>query len=215
MEEYNLAALRRAVALDMLDDEEYDPDIIDRAINRAQREIYNKYELSFQEKIFSGTIPAGSTMFKYPSDVALVQNHVITSPDGAQMNIENKYLNFRDFTRLFPNPGSNSPGPISYWTSYGGNILTSCPTDKEYTLDLYYIKKPAKLIADTDVPEIPEEFGELLILGAYIRITKRNEDTDLAKIAIQDYATQLNDLVNRYGYRKTGPIKMKNMQRSV
>ena len=210
--EYNLAEIRRAVAVDMLDDEEFDPAIIDRAINRAQREIFNQFELSFMEKIFSGIIPVNSTIFKYPSDLALPQNHVVTSPEGSQKNIESLYMPFRNFTAVYPNPANNEAGEISRWTSYGGNILTSAPTDREYTLDLYYIKKPELLLADGDVPEIPEEFSELLVLGAYIRIAKRNEDTDLAQIALQDYAGQLNKLVERYGYRKTGPIKMQNKQ---
>lgn len=63
------------------------------------------------------------------------------------------------------------------------------------------------------MPDIPEEFAELLELGAYIRIAKRNEDLDLAQVTLQDYATQLNQLAERYSGRMTGPIKMKNMQR--
>lgn len=206
--EYNLAGLRQIIVLDMLDDEEYDPAIVDRAINRAQREIFNQFELSFMEKIFSGTVPEGSTFFKYPADLALAQNHVVSAPDGTQRNIDSSYIPYKQFTRMYPTPQNNKPGPIGHWTSYAGNIITSAPTDQEYTLDVYYIKKPALLLADTDVPEIPEEFSELLTLGAYIRIAKRNEDLDLAQIALQDYAAQLNRLVERYGYRMTGPIKM-------
>ena len=85
--DYTLATVRRDVVLDMLDDEEYDPGIVDRAINRAQREIFNQYELTFQEKIFSGTVPEASTMLRYPDDIALAQDHVITSPDGVQRSI--------------------------------------------------------------------------------------------------------------------------------
>ena len=210
--DYNLATLRRDLALDMLDDEEYTPEILDRAINRAIREIYNQFELSFMEKIFSGTVPENSIMFRYPTDLALAQSHVLTAPDGVERKLDESYLPFQDFNRIYPTPANNKPGAPTHWTSYGGNILLSHPTDKEYTLDIYYIKKPAKLLADIDVPEIPEEFAELILLGAYIRIAKRNEDTDLAQMAIQDYAGQLNKLVERYGYRKTGPIKMKNKQ---
>lgn len=210
--DYNLSTLRRDLALDLLDDEEYEPAILDRAINRAVREIYNQFELSFMEKIFSGSIPQESIMFKYPDDLALAQSHVLTAPDGVQRTMDNSYMPWRDFNRIYPTPASNKPGAPTHWTSYGGNILLSQPTDKEYTLDIFYLKKPAKLLADTDVPEIPEEFSELILLGAYIRIAKRNEDTDLAQMALGDYAGQLNKLVERYGYRRTGPVKMKNRQ---
>lgn len=213
--EYTLSELRRDVAIDMLDDEEYDAGIIDRALNKTQREIFNQFELTFQEKIFSGTIPTASTMFKYPTDLALAQDHIVTSPDGQQSSLKHLYIPFERFNQMYPTPANNKPGPITAWTSYGGNIITSAPTDQEYTIDFYYIKKPALLKADTDVPEIPEEFSELLVLGAYIRIAKRNEDLDLANVAVQDYAAMLNKLVERYGYRMTGPIKMKSTQRKT
>lgn len=210
--DYTLATLRRDLALDLLDDEEYDPAILDRAINKAVREIYNQFELSFMEQIFSGTVPEGSAMFGYPTDLALLQGLVLTAPDGKQRTLDNSYLPWRDFNRLYPTPANNDPGAPIHWTSYAGNMILSRPTDKEYTIDIYYVKKPAKLLADMDVPAIPEEFAELILLGAYIRIAKRNEDTDLAQMALQDYAGQLNKLVERYGYRRTGPIKMKNRQ---
>lgn len=211
--EYNLAELRRTVRVDLLDDDEYDPDIVDRALNRAQRNIFNQYELSFMEKIFSGDIPQGRYMVAYPEDLALAQSHVISAPDGSQKSMDSRYIPYKDFNRMYPTPGNSKPGNIVHWTSYGGNIILSNPTDKEYTLDVYYIRKPAKLLADTDVPSIPEEFEEALTLGAYLRIAKRNEDLDLYQIAMQDYQEQILQMVNRYGMRKDGPIKMKNMQR--
>ena len=165
------------------------------------------------EEIFSGTVPAGSVMLKYPANLSLAQGHVLTSPDGAQRDMESSYLPWRDFNRMYPTPSSNKPGMPVHWTSYAGSIMLSHPTDKEYTLDIFYIKKPTKLVADVDVPEIPDEFSELILLGAYARIAKRNEDTDLAQQAISDYGGMLNKLVERYGYRKTGPIIMKNRQR--
>lgn len=213
--DYNLAEIRRNVALDLLDDEEYDPGIIDRAINRAQRQIFNTFELTFMEKIFSGVVPEGSTIFRYPPDVALAQDHVVSSPDGSQRSIKSGYLPFNQFNAMYPTPANNAPSSIVHWTSYGGNIITSAPTDQEYTLDIFYIKKPKKLLADGDVPDIPEEFAELLELGAYLRITKRNEDTDLTAEARNDYNILLSQLAERYGGRMSGPMKMGNMQRRV
>ena len=84
--EYNLAGLRNRVLVDRLDDDEFDPDVIDNFINDTQRDIFNQYELPFMEKIFSGSIPTGSTMFTLPEDLALIQSQVITGPDGKQHN---------------------------------------------------------------------------------------------------------------------------------
>lgn len=211
--DYNLAGIRQRILVDKLDDEEYDPDVIDRFINDTQRDIFNQYELSFQEKIFSGTIPAGATMFRFPTDVAQIQSQVITGPDGTQRNIRDYYMKFREFNQSFPTPGSSTAGAVGYWTLYAGNMLTSAPTDQEYTMTIYYIKKPKTLTVGTEVPEIPEEFGELLVLGTLQRVQQRNEDYDLAAQTALEYQRLLNLLVNRYGTRiSDGPIKMKNRQ---
>ena len=215
--DYNLAGIRERVINDKLDDDEFDPGIVDRFINDAQRDIFNQFELSFQEGIFSGAVPVDATIFQYPTDVAIAQSHVITAPDGSQKDLHDGYLDFRTFNSMFPTPANNTPGAIGYWTLYGGNILTSCPTDDEYTLTIFYIKKPTKLVEDDDVPQIPEEFSELLVLGAYIRVLQRNEDFDQADyIKKNEYNNQLDLLVSRYGFRKSdGPIKMKNQQVNI
>ena len=70
---YNLAGIRKRVLVDKLDDDEFDPEVVDNFINDTLRSIYNQFELPFQEKIFQGTIPAGSTMFRLPSDLAQLQ----------------------------------------------------------------------------------------------------------------------------------------------
>ena len=212
--DYNLAGLRKRVAVDKLDDEEFEPQIIDNFLNDTLRNIYNQYELPFQEKIFNGSVPESTTMFAFPSDVALPLSQVITAPDGDQKEISNGYLPFREFNKKFPTPNNNEPGPLAYWSLFAGNMLLSNPMDTTYTMTMFYIKKPKLLLQNSDVPELPEEFSELLVLGAYMRVLKRNEDTDLATGVEAEYTQQLNMLVNRYGFRKAdGPIKMKNQQR--
>lgn len=211
--DYTLAGIRNRVLVDKLDDEEFDPDVVDRFINDTERDVFNEYELPFQEKVFSGNVPSGITMFNFPADVAQIQSLVVTAPDQSQRNIMNGEMDFRSFTKVYPTPLMNPSGPITYWALHGNVLMTSTPTDQEYTLTTYYIRKPGKLVENEDVPGIPEEFGELLVLGAFMRIQKRNEDYDQAAITEQDYNNQLNLLVARYGFRTgNGPIKMKNQQ---
>lgn len=211
--EYNLAGLRQRVLEDKLDDDEFDPGIVDRFINDTQRDIFNQYELSFQEKIFAGTLPSTSTMFSLPDDLIQLQSAVITTPDEDVKDIMNKYIDFRTFNKLFPKPSVNEAGDIMAWTLYSGNMLLSRPTDENYELTVFYTKKPATLALANDVPDIPEEFSELLVLGAYIRCLERNEDFDLAMFVKVEYNNMLDMLVSKYGFRKAnGPIKMKNKQ---
>ena len=66
---------------------------------------------------------------------------------------------------------------------------------------------------DTDKPDIPEEFTELLILGALRRVNDRNEDMDLSTQVENQYQAQLQEMVTRFGMRDAfGPIKMRNLQ---
>lgn len=211
--EYTLQAIRERVINDKLDDEEFDPGIVDRFINDTQRDIFNQYELSFQEKIFGGKLPSTSTMFALPEDLSQLQSAVVTDPSNAVHDIMGQYVDFRTFNRMHPKPTSREAGAIEHWTLYSGNIILSRPTDIEYELTVFYTKKPTKLELPTDVPEIPEEFSELLVLGAYIRCLERNEDFDLAAYMKSDYNNMLDMLVAKYGFRKAnGPIKMKNRQ---
>ena len=207
--DYNLVGLRQRVRIDKLDDEEFDSQVIDNFINDTQRDIFNQYELPFQEKIFQGTVPAGATMFQSPSDLAQLQYQTMVDVPG----FSNNKLKWRDFFLNFPDNANAEAGKPSAWTLYAGNIIFDKPTDADYTFTLFYIRKPKLLKEDADVPEIPEEFAELLVLGAYIRVLKRNEDFDQAQFVQTEYDRQLDLLVSRYGFRESdGAIKMKNRQ---
>jgi len=207
--DYNLAGLRQRVRIDKLDDEEFDSGVIDNFINDTQRDIFNEYELPFQEKIFQGTIPGGSTMFQSPTDLAQLQSQTMVDVPG----FSNYKMKWRDFFQTYPDNVNSTPGAPSSWTLYANNFIFDKPTDKDYVFTMFYIRKAKLLEGDTDVPEVPEDFAELLVLGAYIRVLKRNEDFDQAAFVQTDYDRLLDLLVARYGFREAdGAIKMKNQQ---
>lgn len=210
--EYNLLGIRNQVINDKLDDPMFEPDVVDRFINTAQRWIFNQFELPFTEGRFSGVIAANQTVFEFPKDVQVPQSLVITTADE-QKDISDNYVLFRQFFQSFPKPEVNEAGAPTYWTSHAGKLYLSQPTDKAYQLDTFYIKKPTLLVDDTDIPEVPEEFQELLVLGAYSRVLKRNEDWDMAAIVDTEIDNEISMLNNRYGFRiQHGAVKMKNRQ---
>lgn len=207
--DYNLAGIRRRVQIDKLDDEEYDSSVIDNFINDTLRDVFNECELPFMEKIFTGDIPVGATIFSFPTDVAQPQSMVIISPEGNATDIMNYQMDFRDFNIAYPVPLNNTASQITRWALYGGKMLLSAPTDKAYTLSTFYIKKPVLLTQDSDIPEVPEEFMELLVLGAYKKVLERDGDFDLAQNIGMQYNKMLGMLVSRYGFRTNGPIIMR------
>jgi len=212
--DYNLSNIRNQVTDDKLDDTSFDSGVVDRFINATQREIFNSFELPFMEKIFSGSLPSDNYIFEFPPDLQVLQSAVISDPDGSQRDITKLMIPYKLFNQLYPTPILNEAGPIVAWTSYAGKMYTSRPIDLPYKMDVSYIKKPALLEDDLDVPEVPEEFQELLVLGAFKRVLQRNEDYDLAGVIGNEYNDNLDRLVSRYGFRITGqPVIMSQPNR--
>lgn len=211
---YTLAGIRNRILIDKLDDEDFEPDVVDNFINDAQKDIFSEYELPFTEKIFTGNLPASATMFQFPSDVSGLQSVIVADSNNNAYDITDNYIPFRDFNELYPAPGVNQAGAIQYWTIYGGKMIVSRPIPTDSYLTIYYNKVPAMLTEDTQVPELPEEFQELLLLGAFYRVQLREGDTDEGLLTKSEYQRKLEQMANRYGFRvNNGPIKMKNRQR--
>lgn len=202
---YTLAGIRQRVIDDKLDDTGYDTAIVDRFINDTQRSIFNSFEMPYAEKVFSGLLPDGGYIFTFPDDYQITQALKITDPTANVKDITDSYVPFQQFNRAFPVPLNNPEGPPTAWTLHGNKLYFDKPTDQPYTLELYYLKKPAVLDDDADIPELPSEFEELLVLGAYYRVLERNEDLDLAAFYKNgDYTDELDKLAQRYGKRQVG-----------
>ena len=199
---YTLAGIRQRVLEDKLDDTEFTGAIVDRFINDTQRSIFNTYELPFMEKVFAGTLPLGEYIFAFPADYQILQALKIISPDGSIKDISDNYIPFREFNRVYPVPSNNTAGVPAAWTLHGNQLYLDKPTDQIYVLEMHYLKKPATLTDDGDIPALPYEFEELLVLGAYYRVLERNEDFDLAAFYKNgDYTDELDKLEARYGKR--------------
>lgn len=202
---YTLATLRNRVLDDKLDDTSFDPNIVDRFLNDAQRAVFNTYELPFMEKVFVGLLPSGGTIYTFPDDYQIEQSMVLTDPSSVRRDLTDNYVDFRTFNSQYYLPTAGTPGTPSVWTIHGNKMYIDKPTDQNYTLTLFYLKSPDTMENDNDVPEIPEAFSEVLVLGAYYRILQRNEDFDLAlSIKNGDYTDELEKMVERLGKRQTG-----------
>lgn len=215
---YILTDLISRVINDKLDDDSFDAETVQRFLNDTQRDLFNTFELPFMEKVFSGVLPSNNYIFIYPDDMQRLQSVKITDPDGFQRDISNQYVDFRTFNKMYPTPATNEPGPIVWWTNYGGKMYSQAPLDQAYTMEVYYIKRPTELTDGNDVPELPPEFEEALVLGAFKRVLERNEDYDLASAIGNQYQDQMDKLVDRYGFRqsaKTTVMKLPNVRAKI
>lgn len=210
---YTLAGIRQRVLIDKLDDEDFPVEVLDGFINDAQRDIFSEYQLPFTEKIFTGNLPTGANMFQFPDDVSSLQAIIVTDNEGFTQDIKDNFMTFRDFNTLYGAAATAQARQPHRWTLYGGNMIMSAPTDKEYFMTIYYNKVPQDLFAEIDVPELPKEFEEALVLGAFYRVQFREGDSDEALVTKSEYQRKIEQMVVRYGFRiNSGPIRMKNRQ---
>lgn len=209
---YDLSTVRQNVR-DKLDDDDYDEGFLDRAINYAQWKITNKLQLDFLEDSTTIVVNPGDTEIDLPANYREKLHLLIVAPVDQRDNITETFLNYKDFLNRYIVPAQNQPSQPYWWSEYGRKIKLAAPADKEYTLQLNFLRKSPTLVEDTDVPDIPEEFQELLELGAYMRIAKREDDYDVKAAEQQDYEDLRRDLIAAYGRAKR-PGGMRKMRTS-
>lgn len=207
---YNLASVRANVR-DRLDDEDFEQTYLDRAINYAQWEITNKHHLSIMEASTNLSVISNDIDTPVPTDYHKALYLRITSPANNRVDITDMYMDYGDFVTQYIDPSVNEQGMPYRWSEYGRRFKYAQPADQAYTLKLDYLRKSPMLDDDADVPDIPEEFQELLELGAYMRIAKREDDYDVKRQEEVDYARLLTDFIHVYG-RKQGPRGIRKMR---
>jgi hypothetical protein len=198
---YDLSVVRDNVR-NRLDDEDYEQEFLDRAINYAQWKITNKYHLKFMEDTDTLAVSQADIDVALPADHHETLYLRVTSPVAMRANITNNFWNYADFIDSYISPSANPQSMPYNWSEYARRIKFATPADRAYTLTIDYLRKSSKLTIDTDVPDIPEEFQELLELGAYMRIAKREDDYDVKSQEQIDYNEMLADLLHVYGRSK-------------
>jgi hypothetical protein len=90
--------------------------------------------------------------------------------------------------------------PVNDLRSYGykqwGNNIIIQPTPKESKdLTLYYKARLPHLVNASDVPEIPEEYHDLLVLYAVAKAKYQDEEESMQNIAMQDYMMRKDQFI--------------------
>lgn len=212
---YQLSTVRTRVQ-NKLDDTNFSASKITQFINDAQNEIFNSYSFPFNEKTASATLTTGTNTFTLPTDFQAMKALGITAPDNYEIDLTRFYMNYNSFKTAYPDDDDSSGVP-GYWTIFGDTVTFAWLADVNYTLSVDYLKNATELVNDSDVPEIPEAFGEILVTGAYIRALEHNDDNDIADYQrTRYYVPQLQNMLNRYSPRIYGKQpKMRNSRWGV
>lgn len=189
---YNLSGLTDRIKA-RLKDAQYSDTDIQQFINDAYFEILGDTHYQFLEKKwrtttqFSGVVPL-------PCDYQTLIHFTAKSSKTKQP------LTYISSGEYFDHDKHGSLNNYKF-TVYGNEVLYSVPniedeTDEDgdedfYTLSLYYLAKPKMLVQPTDVPVIPYEYGEAIVLGALARAEQLRDNFDYAQI----YENKKEDLV--------------------
>lgn len=168
-------------------------------INDTQRDIFNEYRLPFMEDSQTYTATVGVTDITNGS--GLPTNYVQALD---LLNANGKLIPNVDVRELDQNiEEGTSDSPIC-WYLYENTINVYPAPTTAYGLTLRYYKKPTELTADANVPEVPSEFEEILVVGAAYRVMQVKDNYDQAGILQNKYDELLDKLVQRYSQAQVG-----------
>lgn len=129
------------------------------------------------------------------------------------------YRDIREIDGLYTDPTDTTRHTTTIpdlWYYFGETIRVFPVPDDAYTATLRYYKKPTALSADADVPDLPSEFEELLVVGAAYRVMQVKDNYDQAGIHQNKYDELLQKLVVRYSQPQVGePTRIRINRRAL
>lgn len=197
---YNFADLKSELKTEIGDPNASDT-ILGNALNNAEQDIFNTFELTLNSAQTTNTLAASANTLTsaLPSDLQTIRRLYITSPSGSVADLTPYFLTVDDFRYKFP--VVNTSSIPTYWT-FWDEVEFSVLADQAYTIGLDYTKSVSLMSDTTDVPTVPQSFKEMLMLGAKIRIYEAKEDFDFAAQFKNRFATLQENFITRYGGRQ-------------
>ena len=193
---YNLLDLTTSVQ-DDLKDSSFSSTRIRRYLNHGQRVIFGTHDFRFCEESYTGAMTTGDTTITQQTDHENTILLTLIDPDDdtqwIQFNEEN-YLAYRDFFKLYPNAEALENAAPTCWTEFGNKIYFNAPVDKDYDFIHLYYRVATSMSADGDVPDVPEQFRELLELWADYRGEKYRGNHDVAATYKQEFEDELENM---------------------
>lgn len=189
----------RSLVRDRLDDEDFEVGYLDTALNQAQWKILNKRKLTFLEKTQTATLLTGTNTVTYPTDIKDLIGVRVVAAGIQSYDITENYVDYADFQLANYNTTAGQSTAPLHWTTFGNRVIFPANADKDYTITFDYVKKSPKVNGTTVLSfDIPDEYEELLMIGAYMRIAKREDDYDVKQQEKLDYDDLLTDLIANY-----------------
>lgn len=180
-------------------------------INDTQNDVFNEYRLDLMKTSINFTVTPSVADITNGNGLPSTYVEAISLRDyttGQAKDIP--FIDLDDLISLHADYDTHTAGQPQY-AYFADNTINLFPAPLgAYTLTLRYYKRPTELSADADVPEIPSEFGEMLVAGASYRVLQAKQAYDEAGIHENKYAELLQKFYDKYMRSPaSGPARMK------
>lgn len=197
-----------------LDNTSFDTAKILNFLNDTNRQIVNMKRWPFMETTTNYTAVIGTqSVGTLPADLQVPINLRVLTTFTANL----PFVPYIEYDRAYPNPTTLPNTPPTFFTIFNNTVLLgpSAP-DVAYTLQLRYLKKPTTLVDGNSVPDVPYEFEEAMVLGAFMRALQHEDSYDQAQVI----SGQLDDLIINMNARLNAtqlgqPNRMRNSRSRV
>lgn len=215
---YNLLDLTTNV-LDDLKDSSFSTTRIRRYLNHGQRVVFGTHDFRFCEKLSNGSLTTGASTLTLPADHENTIKIVLVDPDNDKITYvfdEENFMGSRDFFDEYPNSGAFDNNVPHKWTEYGGLVYFNLPINKDFDYKIWYYRIATQMTNDTDVPDVPETFREILELWADYRAEKYRGNHDVAATYKQEFEDELENMGIKFSpVTGIGPTISRNTRRRV
>lgn len=175
-----------------LQDEEFNGEILTQFLNDSQNEILGEDKYPFMQRIDCYTAESGGEI-SLPLGYAGTF-HIFARKDKNPRQ-ELTFISPEDFF-------NNTQKHTMVWTTYSNTLfyrLYHDPDDKGFTVTHLYLINPRPLTKSTDVPAIPPQYIEALILGALARAEEVRDNFDYSQLYRNQQDQLLTNMKLRFG----------------
>lgn len=180
-----------------LDDSGFSSSILTDFANDTQRELFNSHFFQFMEDSQTFVLTPGTAdIGTLPTNLQLPINLRISSP--AAMSKVLQPITADEYDELYNSNAVSTQGTPTQWIPFESAISVYPIPSSAITLTMRYYKVPTELSNSTDVPEIPVEFQEILVLGMLKRALEYNDSYDQSAFIDAKMARLIDDMSRRY-----------------
>lgn len=195
---YNVTSLIQEVKT-LAKDSSLSDSLITGWLQETHDRVLGRHRFPFLEGVDTTTLTAGDVLKNYSTEMQTISS--LRLSDGTTVT-QPRYVSFQEFDELYPSPATAPSGRPDVFTDYGRQIYWNTPLDKNYVMTRRYMRKPVTFSSGAIVPDIPEEFKQILIHGALAGVEEYRENFDIAAVHLRRVEDLTEDLLLRYGVRQ-------------